>query len=111
VEVPHAGDDGVSAWACERPEEVLLVSMGCVVLFLALVIEHPKAASDWIVLIGDASVRAAQVHMFLDVAKEVCRMCEIPYAYRTDRSGIENAFLWSSKEIDLLRTGLKVSIL
>ncbi|KAJ6492250.1 glycosyltransferase family 15 protein [Mycena sanguinolenta] len=33
---------------------------------------------------GDAPVRFAQVNMFLDVAKEVHRMCEIPYAHKDD---------------------------
>ncbi|KAJ6550164.1 nucleotide-diphospho-sugar transferase [Mycena capillaripes] len=31
---------------------------------------------------GDAPVRLAQVYMFLDVAKEVHGMCEIPYAHK-----------------------------
>ncbi|KAF7349032.1 Glycosyltransferase family 15 protein [Mycena venus] len=31
---------------------------------------------------GDAPVRAAEVYMFLDVAEEIHRMCEIPYAHK-----------------------------
>ncbi|KAK6981585.1 glycosyltransferase family 15 protein [Favolaschia claudopus] len=33
---------------------------------------------------GDAPVRLAQVYMFLDVAKEVHKMCEIPYAHKDE---------------------------
>ncbi|KAF8191933.1 nucleotide-diphospho-sugar transferase [Mycena galopus ATCC 62051] len=33
---------------------------------------------------GDAPVRFAEVNMFLDVAKEVHRMCEIPYAHKDE---------------------------
>ncbi|KAK7036367.1 glycosyltransferase family 15 protein [Favolaschia claudopus] len=33
---------------------------------------------------GDAPLRLAQVYMFLDVAKEVHKMCEIPYAHKDE---------------------------
>jgi mannosyltransferase len=33
---------------------------------------------------GDAPVRLAQVYMFLDVEKEVHRMCEVPYAHKDE---------------------------